>query len=122
MKPLRVWAVAVLPFVVIAMYIGEKMSSDAAAMAVGLVIGLMAVGAIAAWTAVARSIRAEWRVNEGIERRRSIAADPPPPAIIEARWRPIDDSPAPAAPAPASPAPSLPAHDSTTIYLQAPKG
>lgn len=117
MKPLRVWAVAVLPFVVIAMYIGEKMSSDAAAMAVGLVIGLMAVGAIAAWTAVARSIRAEWRVNEGIERRRSIAADPPPPAIIEARWRPIDDSPAPAAPAP-----PLPAHDSTTIYLQAPKG
>lgn len=121
MKPLRVWAVAVLPFVVIAMYIGEKMSSDAAAMAVGLVIGLMAVGAIAAWTAVARSIRAEWRVNEGIERRRSIAADPPPPAIIEACWRSVD-TPAPAAPAPASPAPSLPAHDNAVIYLPAPKG
>lgn len=117
MKPLRVWAVAVLPFVVIAMYIGEKMSSDAAAMAVGLVIGLMAVGAIAAWTAVARSIRAEWRVNEGIERRRSIAADPPPPALIEARWRPLDAGPAPEV---TPPPPPLPARGDT-IYLPAPR-
>lgn len=114
---IRNWLLLLIPLVIIALAIGQSMTSDAAAVAVGAILGLLGIAAGAAVTAMVAEVRRYNAVQDSIDRRARVDADPPPPAIIEARWRPLDAGPAPEV---TPPPPPLPARGDT-IYLPAPR-
>lgn len=79
MKTVFVWAVILIPAVIIAMYIGQSLDSDTAALAMGAIIGLMFAALAALITWLVRDER-DMRQRRNAQRRER-------EWVLEGEWR-----------------------------------
>lgn len=82
---IAVWSIILIPSVILAMYIGQSVSSDVAALATGAIIGLMGAALAALITFLVRDERHTRQREEA--RRPHPTPHTPPPTYIEGEWR-----------------------------------
>lgn len=105
MKTIRNWSIILIPAVILAVHIGQRMTSDIAAVFVGGIIGLLATIAGLLAAAVWHEIRRPAGRQHQTSRR------PELPDYIEGRWREIDPPQLP----PAETTAIVPVSSSTTV-------
>lgn len=82
---IAIWLLILIPSVIVAMYIGQSMDSDTAALAMGAIIGIMGAALAALIIALVRDERHTRQREEA--RRPHPTPQPPPPTYIEGEWR-----------------------------------
>lgn len=93
---IAIWLLILIPSVIVAMYIGQSMDSDTAALAMGAIIGIMGASAAAGVTFLVRDERHRRQREEAMRPRPT--PHTPPPTYIEGQWR--EWQPTPHAPPP----------------------
>lgn len=96
---IAVWSIILIPSVILAIYIGQSVSSDVAALATGAIIGIMGAALAALIIALVRDERHTRQREEA--RRPHPTPQPPPPTYIEGEWREWHPTP----PSPQAPGP-----------------
>lgn len=117
LKELRNILIILTPVVILAFYVGQRMTSDAAAIAVGAGLGIAAAALFALITAIIRDEQRQRARREASRPRRQPEHGPAKPTIITGQWR---DLPAAEIAAPrAEPVAGLVEAPGRTIYLPA---
>lgn len=104
MKSLAVWSLILIPSVILAVYIGQSMDSDTAALATGAIIGIMGAALAALITALVRDERHTRQIAEA--RRPHPSPQAPDPTYIDATWRELPSTPHAPPPTPQVEAPT----------------
>ena len=95
---IAIWLLILIPSVILAMYIGQSMDSDTAALALGAIIGIMGASAAAGVTFLIRDERHRRQREEARRPAPRPTPEAPAPTYIDATWRELP--PTPPAPAP----------------------
>lgn len=103
---IAIWLLILIPSVILAMYIGQSMDSDTAALALGAIIGIMGAACAAGITFLIRDERHRRQREEARRPATRPAPQPPAPTYIDGQWREWHPSPQPPAPSPQLEAPT----------------
>lgn len=105
-RTLIIWSSILIPSVILAVYIGQSLTSDTAALAMGSIIGLFAAALAALITAIVRDERRRRDRNEAMRPARRAPSPEPAEGWIEGEYRELHPSPQIPAPRPQLEAPS----------------
>ena len=95
---IAVWSFILIPLIIIAIYIGETLTSDTAALALGGILGIMGAAAAAGIIFLIRDERHRRQREEARRPAPRPTPEAPAPTYIDATWRELP--PTPPAPAP----------------------
>lgn len=114
-RTLIIWSSILIPSVILAVYIGQSLTSDTAALAMGSIIGLMGAALAALITAIVRDDRARRDRDQAMRPTRRVPSPEPVEGWIDAEYRELPPRPQAPASRPHQPAIEAPNDRALTI-------